>query len=241
MSAPAGWAGAGADPWADAAGRPMRALRASVFAGAGLGLAVAAHLLGGGTRPAPAVLALAAACLFGLGLAVSGRERSGRQVAALVVTTQAALHAAFALVPAGSAAMHPASRANWAALLFCQHGERPVSAAQIAAARAGLGLGPDTATPAHSLIGWGAAAMLAAHLLAAGVLAWWLRRGERAAWATLRRIVTRLGRVLALVTPAAPARPVPVTRGWVPVRRVGRSAAAGRAPPRGLRTVLLTG
>ncbi|MEO5874657.1 MAG: MFS transporter, partial [Streptosporangiaceae bacterium] len=48
-------------------------------------------------------------------------------------------------------------------------------------------------------------AMVAAHLLAAVLSAWWLRRGERAAWALARQLARRaVPRLLAAVLDPAP-------------------------------------
>lgn len=219
------WSPAAAGP---AGAWPMRMLRATVFAVAGLGLAVCAHRLAGGLLPGVPALAAAALGLFAVALVASKRERVGWQIAGLVGATQAAVHAAFAYAPAG----HAAGGQNWAKLLFCQHGEQPVSAQTVAAARAHLSGGAMDAAMSHSApVGLAAAAMLAVHVVAAAAMAWWLRKGERTAWAAVRRVVSRLTRV-------ADGPALVVTRCaqvfgdvWAPVRRAYEAGLAGRGPP----------
>jgi hypothetical protein len=162
-----------------------------------------AHVAGGGRvslLPALGVLV----CLAGLGWMVTGKERSGPGIAVLVVTTQLAAHLAFAaqpLVPLlldrGTGRRAP-STAELAALLFCHHGTHAISATQVHQAAQGLNLSAatvaSTTTPGIAL--WSvvvaAVPMLAAHLGAAGVLAWWLRCGERACWAAARAVLVTL-------------------------------------------------
>jgi hypothetical protein len=82
--------------------------------------------------------------------------------------------------------------------------------------------------------------MLGAHLVAAGVLAWWLRRGERSAWRALRRIVTRLTAAVDVVLPAYSVLLAAIAA-WTPSVRLWGAATAGRAPPLVPRLHLVTG
>mgnify|MGYP001368910861 CR=1 FL=1 len=81
--------------------------------------------------------------------------------------------------------------------------------------------------------------MTFAHVAAAVVSAWWLRRGERAAWTLARRVAALAGRplrtLLALLAaePAAPAPRTPVFRTVVPpATGVLRHQVIRRGPPR---------
>jgi hypothetical protein len=82
-------------------------------------------------------------------------------------------------------------------------------------------------------------AMTLAHVAAAVVSAWWLRRGERAAWALARRFAALADRPIRLLralldssaVPAAPVRFVPVTAETVPTERVLRHLVVRRGPP----------
>ena len=188
---------------------PARGLRAGVFTAVGVGLAAAAHLSAGGATPRLFVLLAALALGWPLAYAASRRERGGLFLGVTVVGSQLLLHAVFALtgrVPAPPPGAGPAQATSWAGLLFCHHGGAPVCAAQVASARAALGLTNATlptagtvptagapfptagAGPSLASMPLTAAAlgMLAAHLAAALLTAWWLRRGEQAVWSAAR-------------------------------------------------------
>ncbi|MBW8483048.1 hypothetical protein [Actinomadura parmotrematis] len=77
-------------------------------------------------------------------------------------------------------------------------------------------------------------AMTLAHVAAAAVSAWWLRRGERAAWSLARRIAARPLRLLVAAEPPAPPARTPVVPGADvprPVRRALRHLVVRRGPP----------
>ena len=232
-AAPAGVAVLRAEGW------PMRAARAGVLAASSVALAAGAHRLGGGMPPAQALLVATTAVFFGFGLLWTRRERSGPAIAAVVLLSQLAMHAAFALAPmrsTGGDRTHGELN-RWAAMLLCHNPSHPATAAQVNAARAALGLGPLPTAPAamhmSGPISTGGAGMLALHLVAALAMACWLRRGERAAWAVARRVVAG---VVAPLDRSCPGH----ARAWredfgrrlgaPPVdlrRRVGRSRPAG--------------
>ncbi len=201
-----------------------RAIRAAVFTVATVALALAAHLLGGGIVPQRHALVAIITVVWVGAFALAGRERGASFLGALVVSTQLALHAVFTVAScalpisgAGAAAGGRAdSTAAWAKLLFCHHGPGSISAAQVATARSAMGLastdlpastGAGAPAPTGSLLGsvlavlaqaGPATAMLVMHLLAALAMAWWLRRGERAAWAAGGRVVALVAAQLRL-------------------------------------------
>src|SRR5262249_35075135 len=74
---------------------PLRAVRALAFAAAALVLAVLAHRAGGGDVPAAPALGLGASRVFAAAWLAAGRQRSVGVIAAAVLGSQTALHAAF--------------------------------------------------------------------------------------------------------------------------------------------------
>lgn len=70
--------------------------------------------------------------------------------------------------------------------------------AMFAAAQHGQHLAHGAAMPQHS----GGTTMSLAHVVAAVVSAWWLRRGERATWALARRITAAVMRPIRALRPA---------------------------------------
>jgi len=73
--------------------------------------------------------------------------------------------------------------------------------------------------------------MFHAHLVAAALTAWWLRAGERRAWAALRR-ATQVMPARPALRPVPPPRPVPPECVTSPIVAVLRHAVARRGPPR---------
>jgi hypothetical protein len=197
-----------------------RLVRSIVFVATSMGLAIAAHLVGGGVAPPESVVLIACGVLAMFSFAVTGRERRMVFIGVSVVSTQLLLHVSFALAPLLVATGGPQNQtAIWARILFCHHGPHPITAAQVAAARATMGLShtqlPASLTQTHGpgllaalTASWWLLAMLAAHLVAAGVMAWWLRRGEKRAWHAIRQAaeVIRL-RVLAVLAPLPTPEP----------------------------------
>lgn len=162
-----------------------RALRVALLGGGSLLLATAAHLSGGGTLPAPGVLAVAA---FVLGLVAvlltRHRVRLPLLVAALI-PQQVALHVLFDTAAAAAGGCTPVQAAHHAmSVLSCMptHGMGPMGYA------------------------W---PMFVGHLVATLGTAWLLAIGEAWCW----RLVDRVARA-AYATPAlrpGRRRPRPVT------------------------------
>jgi hypothetical protein len=75
---------------------PLRLARTAAFAAVCVTLAALAHVLGGGSGPAPWVAGLGLAAVAGLGLALCGRERSTATINVMLVGVQFGLHELFA-------------------------------------------------------------------------------------------------------------------------------------------------
>ena len=218
-----------------------RLVRAGVFAGAGTLLAIAAHRVGGGAIPTGSAQLVALGALFTLGLAISRRERSGRCLGPLVVGSQLAVHTGFALF-----GMHSSGAGRgpmWDMVFLCHPIGHAPTPTQLAAARAsvsGLQL-PHAASPeSMNQLGAMALLMLGAHLLAAAALGWWLRKGERTAWAAA-------GHVAAAIRSATDGWYSPVGRAIIVVAertcslssQAWREQLQGRGPPTLGRSVIV--
>ncbi|MEU6534764.1 hypothetical protein [Streptomyces sp. NPDC047000] len=207
----------------------VRSLRAAVFAVVCVLLAVAGHRLGTGV--APPVWAGGAAFLgvFGVGFVLGGRERSLLGIGAAMLGTQGVLHIVFETVgPYGvpGAAGDGMGR------------DATTMGAQSMGPHA-MGSGPFTAGVVAHVHEMGTP-VTAAHLLAALLAAWWLRRGEAAVWGLLRhaaRAVPALAGMWRLLAapvalpagppgvPCAAARPVPLRQSLL------RHTVRRRGPP----------
>jgi hypothetical protein len=218
-----------------------------VFAGLSFALAVAAHRLAGGVVPSNSAWFVLGS-FFVVGLVAAGRERSGRFLGSLVLVSQLAAHLLFAATMFTTMLRQHTGRLSIATLqlmLLCHHGHDPVSGTAIRRATVGMNLDDlrrdaptaPTGSSVHlQTILAAAAPMLAAHLAAAAVMAWWLRRGERAVWGAARRIVVAItGLVRGL--PGAPRPPwvrlrtahtylVRISQWSLPLSRRGPPAAA---------------
>jgi hypothetical protein len=179
-------------------------LRAAVVAAVAVGLAVAAHVVACGRIPSTPVTAVGSALAARVCWGCAASQLSRRRLAGLVVAVQAGLHVAFAVT-----------------------GPMPPHATAASAPVYGVpAAGPGGAMHARVDLLPGGSAMVAAHLLAALVLAWWLAAGERALWRMARLAVTVARRAVGRVRRrrAAPPRTAVRRRPWGPRRhrQVGR-------------------
>ncbi|MFF4018965.1 hypothetical protein [Streptomyces sp. NPDC001843] len=138
----------------------VRSLRAAVFAAVCVLLAAAGHGLAMGHMPPVRIDAAGFLGVFALGWLLGGRERTLPGIGVAMLATQAGLHFAF------DAAHRPAVMSGHAMAAMRGH------------VMAGMA-GPHAVTE-HAT---------AAHILAALVASWWLRRGEAALFSLLRRAV----------------------------------------------------
>ncbi|MFG2797868.1 hypothetical protein [Streptomyces pseudovenezuelae] len=193
----------------------VRSLRAAVFAVLCVLLAAGGHALATGMAPPVWTQITGCVPVFVAGCLLGGRERSSLGIGVGTVAAQGGLHLAFdALRP------HAATAASVA------HGGM-----RMAHVHAGMRMAHPHALTPHAT---------AAHLGAAIVLTWWLRRGEAAVWSLLRRAVACVPGLVAwwyLVRggqdrPTTP-RAIRLTAGeaWSPRPARLRHAVHRRGPP----------
>lgn len=189
----------------------VRSLRAAVFAAVCVLLAAAGHGLAVGDMPPLWADAGAFLSVFAVGWALGGRERSLVGIGAAMLVTQAGLHFAF-----GAAHRVSGSSVRMDAMPMA-----PVPGHTA------------TAMHAHSM----ADSATAAHLLAALLASWWLRRGEAALWSLLRRAVALVPGLVAwwrrVPLPAPDGFPGRVPAGPISPRLtlLLRHAVSRRGPP----------
>ncbi|MEV0179047.1 hypothetical protein AB0I54_07020 [Streptomyces sp. NPDC050625] len=149
----------------------VRSLRAAVFAAVCVLLAAAGHGLAMGAMPPLWADAAGFLGVFALGWLLGGRERSLAGIGAAMFVTQAGLHVGFDV-------------ARPAATPMPRHAMRTVVSHSHAVAVM-HGHSMTSMTRPHALT----THVTVAHVLAALVASWWLRRGEAALWTLLRRAV----------------------------------------------------
>ena len=187
----------------------VRSLRAAVFAAVCVLLAAAAHGLATGGTPSAGVDGAGFAAVFAAGWLLGGRERSLPGIGAMMLVTQAGLHAAFGAL--GSV--------RGRAMAHAHH--------------------PGMRMPhAHHLHAMSAHAA-SAHVVAALGASWCLRRGEAALWSLLRWAVAFVPGLAAWWrdAPAWPPHTAPERVSLLvarPRRLLLRYAVSGRGPPTGM-------
>jgi hypothetical protein len=189
----------------------FRTARAVVFATVCVTLATLGHVLASGV-PVPVWSAMTGfAAVLGVTMMLAGHERSLATILGGLLGGQFALHTLFA------AASDPMGH------------HAPETHAAMA----------DGAAPAAH--GGNGLAMTLAHCVAALVAAWWLRRGERAAWGLARQVAALANRpirlLLALLAvepaepPARPHRTAPAPAAITATGRSLRHQVVRRGPP----------
>jgi hypothetical protein len=176
---------------------PFRLLRAAIFAAVCVSLTLLAHVTAAREPVPPWAVAAGCVAVFGVVAVLAGHERSLATIFGGLGGGQFALHVWFAAVQ--PSAIEQVGHGHTAVV--------SVPAASAGAVPSGLG-------------------MTLAHVAAAAVSAWWLWRGERAAWWLARWIVALATRplrpALKLLT-AAPAA--------VPPARIRPHAESAARPP----------
>lgn len=193
----------------------VRSLRAAVFAAVCVLLAAAGHGLAMGDMPPLWADAAGFAAVFVLGRALAGRERGLPEIGAGMLLTQAGLHMGFD----AARRVTPVRTARMADMPM----NMPMHGHAMAA---------GTAPEAHALT----AHATVAHVVAALVASWWLRRGEAALWSLLRRAAALVPGLAAwwddvpLPTPADRGLPA-LARPVRPRLLTLRHAVSRRGPP----------
>lgn len=210
-----------------------RLLRALALAVVLLGLAGAAHVLGGGALPHPGVLAGVVGLVVAAALVITPRRLSTRRLLAVLGAGELALHHTFALLAANTLAPVEHSLAPGGALAGVVgaghhgHGYAVVGTVAGSVGSAGsLGAMDDMghATGAAGLL------MLTAHVVATVVTAVVLARGEAALWllaAWLLPVLVLVRQLWAL--PVLLARPAYRTATYRPLWTA--TVAPRRGPP----------
>ncbi|MFD5817193.1 hypothetical protein [Streptomyces sp. NPDC127038] len=193
----------------------VRSLRAAVFAVLCVLLAAGGHLLATGQAPPLRAEGAGLLAVFAAGCVLGGRERSLYGIGGAMLVAQAGLHLGF--------------EAAAPRMAMTMHG------------MPGMHGMPMAQPSAHALTPHATAA----HVAAALVATWWLRRGEAALWTLLRRAVSFVPGLAAWWTTRTGARPAQaygnaVTRtpagAWPPRTALLRHAVSRRGPPAGLAT-----
>ncbi|MFI0895231.1 hypothetical protein [Streptomyces sp. NPDC020983] len=232
------------------AGAGMRLLRAALFAAVCVVLAAAGHTLASGTPVPVWSLALGWLGVVAVVAPLAGRERTLPGITASLAAGQLTLHMVFgAGQMCATPGFTPSSGGDGglltvAARLVCgthATGLTPQAAQQIVTA-AGLGphavhtaagmpgMSPQAGLTAHSVLAalpLCSLPMLLAHLLAAVVAGWLLRRGEAALW-RLVRLSVRGAAELTGFSPAAVRR----AHALLAALAAGLSGAPRHGPPR---------
>jgi hypothetical protein len=195
----------------------VRVLRAAVFAALCVLLAAGGHALATGTAPPVWIQAVGFLPVFGAGCLLGGRERSLPAIGAGTLMAQGGLHLAF-----------DAMRQHTMTLMHGMHTMNGMHGMQ------GMRMAHSHALTPHAT---------AAHVGAAVLLTWWLRRGEAALWVLLRRAATLVPGLVAWWRVRGGAGRVPVAPDAVrlcadgprPLRRILlRHAVQRRGPPPGM-------
>ncbi|MEU0965969.1 hypothetical protein ABZ357_11275 [Streptomyces sp. NPDC005917] len=176
---------------------PVRSLRAAVFAVLCVLLAVGAHVLAMGGAPRVWVQVAGGVPVFVSGCLLGGRERSLAGIGGGTLAAQGGLHLVFDAV-------------------------RPHAGMTLQGMQR-MTMAPHAHAQAHALTPHATAA----HVGAALVLTWWLRRGEAALWSLLRRAVALVPGLAAWWQVERGLRGRPVAPGPAMVR-----AADGTRSPR---------
>ncbi len=192
----------------------FRPARAVVFATVCTGLATAGHTMASHAPVPPLALVAGLLVLIVVGLALSSVERSLLTILSSLLGGQFLLHVLFAAAQRGGTGAHAVGGGE----------PGPYAGHGLGDLHVGHG-GPVHGVPSGF-------AMTLAHVVAAVVSAWWLRRGERAVWGLARKVATALARPGFAVL----AEPVPLPRR---ARLAPRAARTARPRVTALRHVLV--
>lgn len=226
-----------------AVSRHLRCARAAVFAAVCVGLTAAGHVWMSGDAVPAWALALAFAVVATVGYAVAGRQRGFLTISALMLVGELGQHLLFTAAQGTTATAAEAShtlpkflsgRIVPASAWICGMGKDHMAAAATASDALGARLAVDLMR-SHGGLG-----MVAVHVVAGLLCAWWLRRGEASVFRLLRTLAVLAGPALLLLWPAAVVvadlhrpRRLALARGRVlgPYYQLLSTVVARRGPP----------
>jgi hypothetical protein len=187
----------------------VRTGRAAVFSAVCVSLAAAAHSYAAHTWVPARGVVIGLAVVFVFARIAASRERGVGAIAALLLGGQAGLHVLFGAV------MPQPPMPGMAAMAGIRHTHLPAAHAM-----------PDET-----------AAMIAGHVVAALLVAWWLRCGEAALFRLVRSAARRVYRRWLPAGGPLPGLRIAPGRGWAdvllaPAARAIRFALVRRGPPR---------
>ncbi|WP_433326424.1 hypothetical protein [Spirillospora sp. CA-294931] len=216
----------------------LRLSRAVVFATVCLALTTAGHVYAAGTCVRPGAVVTGFVLVLGLAALLTGAERRYPTIVGCLLGAQFLLHTLFSAAPGGTAHRTNTAHAHHTPPAMPQVGGTDGAyVLHLPLPNASPGGGGLVQHMASSDVRGGGVGMTLAHLAAALVAAWWLRRGEAAMWSLARRLITRVARW----TPLAPEPPefAPVVAAEPPARPAWeplRHALVRRGPPPRLST-----
>ncbi len=192
----------------------LRHLRAGSLTTVIVGLAVAAHSLGGGGTPSALVVGVSATVVMLCCTVATGRRLSAVAITVILASAQLVLHHVFSVAVSATPNGHRAGM--------------PMTGAIGSHLQPGWTSAPVT-VPADSSGGW---SMLLSHGVATAICALALTLGERALWALWTALVPVLPPSDRPVTPTPP-RPAPIVWLLAPRPRLVRwRRTQRRGPPR---------
>ncbi|WP_034087496.1 hypothetical protein [Streptacidiphilus albus] len=163
-------------------------MRAALFAAVCLALSVAGHWWMSGQGIPVRALVVAYAAVLAVALVLTGRERSFSGIATVVLLSELGLHLYFSSAQAWTGTSTTTAAASARASMPMDMGS---SHAMAGMAMAGMGGAmPMGSTHTMAPMGHGPWGMLAVHVAAGLISAWWLRRGEASVFAVLRVVAT---------------------------------------------------
>jgi hypothetical protein len=195
----------------------LRLFRAVLITGMAMSLAAAGHVLGGGTLPEPAIMAVLAGLLMAPIIWLARRQLSFLTLLGVLGSGQLILHEAFTSL---------SSRALCLPSLTDQMSHHDGQAMGLDCSAAAV----PASMPVHTG-GADSAVLLAGHVLALVSTAWLLRQGEVALWQLLAwlRPLVQLPRPAGIIP--VRQRPIPAGPVFVPMPRRNLRADSLRGPP----------
>jgi hypothetical protein len=189
--------------------RTLRAVRATVFAAACVGVSAAGHIWMSGGAIAAWALVVAVLAVGGAGYALAGRQRGFTSIAGLMLAGELGLHLLFTAAQNASSGMEPSTQ--WVPDMSRIIMAHPLPASAWLCGHGMNATGTSSGQGAMASMPWmsafGSAGMIGVHVCAGLLCAWWLRRGEAATFRLLRSLAQFALPLLVIVWRGAAAIP----------------------------------